>query len=261
MTGAGSGIGRALAIALCARGATVIAADIDVAAAQKLTGCTAAHLDVTNAVEFGEVISRIVETHGRLDYLFNNAGTAVAGEAQEQTIEHWDRVLQVNVYGTVNGVLAAYPLMLRQKSGHIVNVASLAGLAAGPFLVPYAASKHAAVGLSTSLRVEAADYGVRVSVVCPAAVETPLLDRDNPADLPAISWRPNMRRHLERLAGPPVSAESVAEEALAGVAKNKAIIVVPARARLAWRLMRIAPGLVEAMAIRATRAERMASTR
>lgn len=139
-------------LALEARGANVIATDM-------------ADFDVTDAAAFRRVVSNI----GRLDYLFNNASTAVAGEAHERTHEHWDYVLQVNLHGTINGILAAYPVMLRQKSGHIVNIAS--SPVSAPFLVPYAASKHAVVGLSTSLRIEAADYGARVSVVCPAAVE------------------------------------------------------------------------------------------
>jgi NAD(P)-dependent dehydrogenase (short-subunit alcohol dehydrogenase family) len=86
-------------------------------------------------------------------------------------------MLDVNLRGVVIGVMAAYPLMVRQRSGQIVHVASLGGLESTAFAVPYAASKHAVGALSTSLRCEAADYGVRVSVQCAGAIETPLLDR------------------------------------------------------------------------------------
>ena len=198
----------------------------------------------------------MVGTRGRLDFLVNNAGVAVAGEAQEITGAHWTRVLDVNVGGTVNGVLAAYPIMVKQRSGHIVNIASLAGLGPAPLLVPYGTSKHAIVGLSTSLRCEAVHYGVRVSAVCPAAIETPLLDQDNPADLPAISWHPDMRRFLTCMAGPPYPVERFADEALRGVEKNRAVIVIPARARLAWRLGRLLPGLTEKIVQTAVAAER-----
>lgn len=256
VTGAGSGIGRALAIALAERGASVIVTDVDAAAAdgvsRSIPHATSASLDVTDAAAF----ARVVEQAGRLDFLFNNAGTAVAGEAHELKQEHWERVLRVNVHGVVNGILAAYPMMTRQRSGHIVNIASLAGVAPAPFLVPYAASKHAVVGLSTSLRAEAVEHGVRVTVVCPAAVETPLLDRENPRDLPPIAWQPNMRRHLEKLAGPPVPVERMVEETLAGVEKNGSVIVIPTRTRIAWRLNRLFPRLVESLAARAASEER-----
>jgi NAD(P)-dependent dehydrogenase (short-subunit alcohol dehydrogenase family) len=249
VTGAASGIGAALSTALRARGAFVVASDVAAGAESRL--------DVRDGEAFNALVTKVVGERGQLDLLFNNAGVAIAGEAHELTAAHWDRVLDVNVRGVVNGVLAAYPVMRRQRTGHIVNVASLAGLGPAPFLVPYAASKHAIVGLSTSLRGEAADYGVRVSVVCPSAVETPLLDRDNPADLPAISWKPDMRRYLERLAGPPCSAELFAREALDGVGRNKAVIVIPARARIAWRMGRLFPGLVDQLVLRAVRAERV----
>src|SRR5439155_13844601 len=88
----------------------------------------------------------------------------------------WHKVFDVNLRGVVNGVQAAYPVMLRQGFGHIVNTASVAGLLPTPTIVSYCAAKHAVVGLSTSLRVEAAEAGVRVSVLCPGAIKTPILE-------------------------------------------------------------------------------------
>ena len=251
VTGAASGIGRGLVHGLRARGAFVVAGDLTPAADEE-------QLDVRDLAAITALVSRTITQRGRLDFLFNNAGVAVAGETHELTREHWDFVLDVNVNGVVNGILAAYPQMVRQKSGHIINVASLAGLAAAPLLVPYAASKHAVVGLSTSLRVEAADHNVRVSVVCPAAIDTPMLDRDNPAHLPPISWRPNIRRYLTRLGGAPHDVGKFVDEALAGVEDNKAVIVIPGRARLAWRMGRWAPALVNKLVLDAVRFERNA---
>ena len=166
----------------------------------------------------------------------------IAGEIHELTDAHWNRMLDVNLRGVVNGVMAAYPLMVRQRSGHIVNVASLGGLGPTAFAVPYTASKHAVVGLSTSLRCEAADYGVRVSVLCPSAIETPLLDRGNPVDLPAV-WRPNMRRFFTPLLGDPYPPERFARASLDAVAANTAVIVIPGRACIAWRIGQLAPGM------------------
>jgi len=143
-------------------------------------------------------------------------------------------MLDVNLRGVVNGVMAAYPLMVRQRSGHIVHVASLGGLGSTAFAVPYPASKHAVGGLSTSLCCEAADYGVRVSEMCDGAIETPLLDRGNPVDLPAV-WRPNMRRFFTSLLGDSYPPDRFARKALDAVAANRAVIVIPGRAAPARR--------------------------
>lgn len=248
ITGGASGIGRALAAELARRGAIVTATDLEGDAV----------LDVRDLRAFRAVVDGIVARHGRLDALFNNAGTGISGETWELGPEHWQHVIDVNINGVVNGVLAAYPQMVRQGAGRIVNVASLAGLGVAPFLVPYAMSKHAVVGLSTSLRIEAAAHGVEVNVLCPAAIETPLLDKENPANLPPVSWRPNTRRYLTSLSGPPYPVGKFAAEAIDAVERNEGMIVIPARARVAWRLGRFLPRFVEKMVARATRQERAA---
>lgn len=264
VTGAASGIGRALAAALVERGALVVATDIDgeaVAAVAARLGPPAVgrELDVRDTVGFQDLVARVVDEKGRLDFLFNNAGVGIAGEVKDLTLAHWERVIDVNLWGTVHGVHAAYPVMLSQRSGHIVNVASLAGLGATAFLVPYATSKHAIVGLSTSLRTEAAAYGVRISVLCPATIETPMLDAQGPCDLRPLAWRPDVRHYLTRLCGRPYPAERFANEALDAVARNKAVIVIPRRARFAWRLMRAVPSAAERFGLAAVRAERKAA--
>jgi NAD(P)-dependent dehydrogenase (short-subunit alcohol dehydrogenase family) len=213
-------------------------------------------LDVRDAEAVRAQIEDAARESGRLDYLFNNAGIGIGGEVHELSVAHFDRVLDVNVRGVVHGVVAAYPLMVKQGSGHIVNVASLAGLGPAPFLTPYAMSKHAVVGLSTSLRIEGAALGVRVSALCPAAVETPILDAENPTDLPAVSWKPDVRAFLTKLAGPPYPAEKLAAEALDAVAKNASVIVLPSRARFLWRLGRFSPALIEKESLAAVAAVR-----
>ena len=131
--------------------------------------------------------------------------------------------------------------MLSQGNGHIVNTASLAGLVPGPMLAPYAAAKHAVVGLSLALRAEAAARGVRVSVVCPGFVDTPLLSNVNP-DLPQTKTGADAVA-LARLTGKLYNTESLATDVLRGVARNRAVIVAPASARVAWRMTRYAPRL------------------
>jgi len=250
ITGAGSGIGRALAIAFARHGAKVTVTDLDGAAAERVAAqcgasARAVELDVRDAAAVEREVRACVDAGGRLDVMVNNAGIGVGGETYELGVAHFDRVLDVNVRGVVHGVMAAYPRMVKQGSGRIVNVASLAGLGPAPFLTAYSMSKHAVVGLSTSLRAEGAGLGVSVNVLCPAAVETPLLDADNPADLPRPSWRPDLRAFLTKLAGPPYPVDRLADDALVALARNRGVIVLPGRARALWRLGRLAPWLVE----------------
>lgn len=109
--------------------------------------------------------------------MVNNAAVAFAGLHEELTHRHWDKAVAVNPNGVINGGSAAYPVMQRQRSGDILNTASLAGLIPAPAMLPYTTTRHAIVGLSTALRAQAASQGVSVSVLCPGFVDTPLLDR------------------------------------------------------------------------------------
>jgi NAD(P)-dependent dehydrogenase (short-subunit alcohol dehydrogenase family) len=254
VTGGASGIGKALATELVDRGATVVVSDVagDAAAsvAENLTrraGTTravAATLDVTDAAAVDELVGRTASEHGGIDLLFNNAGIGVGGEVRELSAAHWRRVIDVNLWSVINGVNAAYPLMIAQGRGHIVNTASLSGLLPSPMLVPYSTTKHAVVGLSVGLRMEAVAHGVKVTVVCPGVIETPLLDKANPDDLPPITSMPNVRSMLTSLVGTPYPVASLASDVLDGVALNRPIIVTPFHARRAWALYRVSPRLL-----------------
>jgi NAD(P)-dependent dehydrogenase (short-subunit alcohol dehydrogenase family) len=254
ITGGASGIGAALGAALVAAGARVVLADIDAdglastvealaASGGSVVGC---ELDVTDRDAFGALIDQVAAREGVIDYVFNNAGISLGGPTHEQSAAHWDRIIQTNLVGVVNGVLAAYPLMIEQGHGHIVNTASAAGLASPPFVVAYATTKHAVVGLTTALRPEAAMHGVRVSVLCPGAVETAILDVQPPADLPATASLPvTARAYLERLHQRPISAERFARIALRDISRNRAISVIPRSAKAFWYLQRVSPALAE----------------
>jgi NAD(P)-dependent dehydrogenase (short-subunit alcohol dehydrogenase family) len=142
--------------------------------------------------------------------------------------------------------------MTGQGCGHIVNTASVAGLPPAPLLTPYTMAKHAVVGLSLSLRVEAAAYGVRVTAACPGVVDTPLLDKAGPEDLPQLTLMGHGREIMRHYQPRFYPADRLAGDILRGMDRNAALVIAPASARVAWRLWRYAPVLVTRRAARQT---------
>ena len=264
ITGGASGIGRALSEALGRRGASVVLADRQVTLAQEVADgiqerggqASAVELDVTDFAAVDQFVQATVQAQGRLDYMFNNAGIAIGGEVRVCQIEDWDSVLNVNLHGVVNGVQAAYPVMLSRGYGHIVNTASMAGLLPMPAAVSYATTKHAVVGLSKSLRVEAASYGVRVSVLCPGFIRTPILHGGrygkNLQPVPQEVQEEFIRKYR------PMDPALFAEKVLDALARNKALIIVPGWWRLFWWLSRLSPALELSLAQRGYRSARKA---
>ena len=258
VTGGGSGIGEALCRALAARGDTVVVADIDGASAERVAGelgarATASKVDVRDAGGVQALVDETVAQHGRIDIMFNNAGIAVGGDVLELTLAHWDRIIDINLRGVVHGIQAAYPVMAKQRSGHIVNTASMAGLTAPAYLAPYVAVKHAVVGLSLSLREEAKAHDVNVTVVCPFWIDTPILDSTGPDDLPKpASMEGGVREAASKMGI--YSPHALAQDILRGIDKRKAMVVAPRSGRIAWRLARLSPvGVATLMGIVARR--------
>jgi short-subunit dehydrogenase len=162
-------------------------------------------------------------------------------------MDDWNRIVDVNLLGVINGVQAAYKVMLRQGFGHIVNTASMAGLLPAPGAVAYATTKHAVVGLSRSLRAEAALDDIRVSVLCPGAIRTPILQGGGKYGKSYANLSVEQERRMwDRLR--PMAPDVFARKALDAVAKNKAIIVVPSWWKLFWYVDRIFPSLATALA-------------
>jgi NAD(P)-dependent dehydrogenase (short-subunit alcohol dehydrogenase family) len=252
VTGAGSGIGAALSRALVSAGARVVCADLDLSAAEKtvasVTGPGTARpveLDVTSAADVAALVSDVAAEHGSLGLMFNNAGISIGGETQELTLDHWNSIIDVNIRGVVHGVHAAYPVMVEQRSGHIVNTASMGGLMAAGLLTSYVMTKHAVVGLSLALRSEAAVFGVGVTAVCPSAVDTPILDK-------GAVGRFHGRDYFLKGQGVrrPLDPAVLADQVLEAVASNKPLLVTPRTARIAWRIGRLSPSFVAASSIR-----------
>jgi NAD(P)-dependent dehydrogenase (short-subunit alcohol dehydrogenase family) len=246
VTGGGSGVGAALTRQLVAAGADVSVADLDPDAARQvvesLTGpgtATALQLDVRDAATVAAAVDGVVARHGSLDLMFNNAGITFGGETHELSLDHWDAIIDVNIRGVVHGVAAAYPVMVRQGHGHIVNTASMGGLMAAGLITSYVMTKHAVVGLSLALRTEAAAHGVGVTALCPAAVETPLLDKGELGRFRGRDYylKGQGIKH-------PLDADTFAKLALRAVAANRPLLVTPRQARIAWRVGRLAPNFV-----------------
>jgi NAD(P)-dependent dehydrogenase (short-subunit alcohol dehydrogenase family) len=253
VTGGSSGIGRAIAIELLRLGVDVTIADVtDAEATARELGCAGARLDVTDAAAVEKLVGDVKADRGRLDFMFNNAGIAVAGRTDELTLDHWNRTLDVNLRGVVHGVHAAYPIMVEQGYGYIVNTASLAGLIPAPMMLPYTTTKSAVVGLSLALRVEAAEHGVKVSAVCPGFVDTPLLDHTNPG-LPQTEIGRHARTIGIRTQKRLYPADALARDVVRAMARDQALIVVPSFAKRAWSLVRLSPALAVRVTRQATR--------
>ena len=262
VTGAGGGIGGALTRALVAAGATVVCADLALDAAEQAAAtqgpgaARAVRLDVTDAAAVQALVDEVVDQQGRLDLMFNNAGITLLGDTEDLTLAQWNAIIDVNLRGVVHGVVAAYPQMIRQGGGHLVNTASMGGLMAAGLLTSYVATKHAVVGLSLALRSEAAARGVGVTVVCPAAVETQMLDQGEIGPVKGRDYYlkgQGIRR--------PLDPDDLAAQVLAGVRANRAMVVAPRQARIAWRLGRYAPGFTQRMATRFVERQRAGAGR
>jgi NAD(P)-dependent dehydrogenase (short-subunit alcohol dehydrogenase family) len=250
VTGGASGIGRALGEELAKRGCQVVLADLQIELAEEVASGIRASggkaktvkINVTDFSAMEHLVLETVQRTGRLDYLFNNAGIVIGGYVNQYAIEDWNQVVDVNLRGVINGIQAVYRTMVTQGFGHIVNTASMAGLMPGPGNVAYTTTKHAVVGLSKSLRAEAAELGIRVSVICPGVVRTPILEGGGKYGKMLIEIPPEQARRMWKKLKP-MFPNVFAEKVLNSVARNKAIIIVPAWWKLFWWMNRLSPSL------------------
>jgi NAD(P)-dependent dehydrogenase (short-subunit alcohol dehydrogenase family) len=250
ITGGASGIGRALAEELAGQGVEVVLADRQIELAEEVAAsirqaggaATAVELDVRDLGQFQRAADETVARTGRIDYLFNNAGIGVGGDMARYEPRDWDDVFDVNLRGVAHGIQAVYPVMCRQGSGHIVNTASMAGLLPAPHTGSYTATKHAVVGLSKALRIEAKEHGVRVSVLCPGVIRTPILGAGKYGRSNLTSeGDQKMMGFWEQLR--PMDPRAFARKTLRQVDRNVPIIIVPSWWKLFWLMERLSPRL------------------
>ena len=253
ITGAASGIGRALAQAYATQGARLALCDIDprglaAVASQIATPCHLATLDVADAPAVETFAQAILATTGVPDILVNNAGIALIKPFLQTGAAEWQRVMDVNLGGAVHVTRAFLPAMLAAGGARrIVNVASLAGLVAGRELSAYCAGKHALIGFSDALALELAGSDVGITLVCPGLVNTGILD---PLDDPRkAAWQTLAAKY----GTPP---ETIARAIVAAVARNQAR-VHPGRGALFWpALQRLSPALTRRLILALTARQR-----
>jgi NAD(P)-dependent dehydrogenase (short-subunit alcohol dehydrogenase family) len=194
VTGAASGIGRALAEGLAAEGAAIVAADLDQAGLDDLVRAiqsrggraVAVRTDVSERSQVQALADRAFQAFGRVHVLCNNAGVALWGGLEKATHQDWQWAMGVNLWGVIHGIEAFLPRMIAQKEGgHVLNTASMAGLIASQGLGVYNTTKYAVVGLSETLAKDLRPYGIGVSVLCPMGVATQIraAERNRPAAL------------------------------------------------------------------------------
>lgn len=180
ITGASSGIGRALALRFAGEGADLTLAarsqdaleEVAREAARLGARAVAAPTDVTDPAQVEAMIDRAEREFGAVDVLVNNAGMGTFGRVADTSLEDWNRVIDLNIRGVVHGVHAVLPRMIRRREGQIINIASLAGLVSAPYMVPYATTKFAVVGLTRGLHAEVHSQGIHVMLVNPGPVKT-----------------------------------------------------------------------------------------
>lgn len=246
VTGAGSGIGRSLALLLAARGASLHLADLRGPAAEAVAelvraegGTAHAHtVDVADPAAV-EALADAAFAGGPVDLLFNNAGIGLAGDVVDTELADWKRLLDVNLMGVVHGLRSFLPRLTAQASPvHVVNTASMAGLVAVPGLAAYSATKHAVVGLTEALALELRHTNVRVSALCPGVIATDIVSTSTMRG----AWAERQARTVELYRKRGTSPDVVAAQTLLGIDRGRVIIVSPRYQVLPhWLLARVVP--------------------
>lgn len=262
ITGAGSGLGKSLALLFASKGWRVAVADINAtSSAQTATDirktggqALALTLDVTSDDSWAHTVARLQKEWGGLDVLVNNAGVASAGTVEDSPLEQWQWIININLLGCVRGSRAVIPLLKAQQGGHIVNIASFAGIANPPAMASYNATKASVISLSETLRFELFPHQIGVSVACPSFFKTALMKTSGEqAPAGSNSTAPQMERIVNKLMDTAtITAEDVAADIYDAVIKNRFLVITHPDAKQRYHFKRIAPELYFKMAQKVT---------
>jgi short-subunit dehydrogenase len=248
ITGAGSGIGKALARELAARGCHLALSDIDTAllaeTARDLSGTGVAisthEVDVARREHMEAYAEAVMARHGGVQLLFNNAGVALVERAEHIPLEDFHWLMDINFWGVVHGCQVFLPLLRAADEGHIVNISSMFGLIGVPTQAAYNAAKFAVRGYTEALQQELEGSSVRASVVCPGGIRTQIAARARMPDRSGtIPGRSQLTQSFERMAR--TSAERAAQLIVGGVLKDRRRILVGPDARLVGLIVRLLP--------------------
>ena len=245
ITGAGSGLGRALSLRFAREKWRIAMADINVERADEtLKQVKSAggdgfvqHCDVANITDFEALADQVKKDWGGVDVVINNAGIAAAGTVHATSLADWEAVININLLGVVRGCHTFVPMLLAQRSGHVVNIASFAALASAPGMASYNVAKAGVFSLSESLRAEVYDEGVDVTVACPAFFRTNLLESFRGPD-PAA--KATVARIMDRAT---VTADDVANDIYEAVMNRRFLVISHPDSRWQYRVKRAAPEL------------------
>jgi NAD(P)-dependent dehydrogenase (short-subunit alcohol dehydrogenase family) len=245
VTGAASGIGRAIALRLADEGARVYLIDINAAeltkvvaeAKQRGVDALGRVCDVSDSRQISGAVQHLLDHWGGLDILVNNAGITYYGVTPRMSAEHWERLLAINLHAPIQFTRELLPTLMSRDEAHIVNVASICGLVGMGRVAAYSTSKFALVGFSESLRAEVTRHGLGVTALCPGLVDTNLFSA-----APLGIDRSKHRQPPKWLLTTP---EKIADRAIGAIYRNRGLVVVQPFARLLHLVKRFAPGLVD----------------
>lgn len=243
VTGGASGLGRALCLEVAKRGGNVVVSDVDLVGAQET-----AHLvesagakafvercDVSKKEDVDALAEASRKHLGQIDLLCNNAGVAVSGPFEEISMEDWKWIVDINLWGVIYGCQAFLPAMRERRSGHVLNVASAAGLLRTANMSPYNVTKVGVVGLSETLNTEYKEHNVKVTALCPTFFKTNIMESGRGPEMKETRLA---KKWMERSK---VQAPDVARIALEDLTAGKIYSVPMADGKALWRLKRAAP--------------------
>ncbi|HTB73360.1 MAG TPA: SDR family NAD(P)-dependent oxidoreductase [Polyangiaceae bacterium] len=247
ITGAGGGFGRALALELAGRKARLVLSDVDLHGAEEsarlalAAGASSARATRCDVTKVDDWVALASSCEGPIDLVVNNAGVSSAGKVGELPIEDWRWTLEVDLFGVINGCHVFAPVLRKQGHGHVLNVASAAGLFSPPFMGAYNVAKAGVIALSETLRAEFSGTDVGVTVACPTFFKTNIVSSGRIAD-------EKLRERAQGMVDGGKTAAQVARGAIASVDRGELYALPMADARWLWRVKRAAPTAFNAAA-------------